>query len=668
MESPDEPRGLAARSVLASSDWLSTELLRHALMNHRAGLLINGLAALGVAVIVSSSLPRAAWIWLGGMLALNVLRLVADTRLSPWLEGGAAVPEAQASFAFSVFTGGFVLAALLWAALAVLGLPHMQADGQFTVVVTISALAGGATGVLAPMRRIGRAYILILLLSGSLGLLRVDPPHWVLAALGCVFAGVMWVGHRNNHALLLRSLELQHENDRLVERLSESNDAIRSSNQALEQRVAERTAALKQLSRSDALTGLLNRRGLVEALQERDRPEASLAVLFLDLDRFKQVNDGLGHEAGDAVLIEVARRFTAAAPPESLLARWGGDEFVLALPSDGVLCDRVRFLASALQQALEGPIDLGDERVQLGVSIGYVCRSQKEPCTALIAAADLAAADAKRRGRGLALPFEPRLAEQQQRRLQIVSGLRTAIAEEALWVAYQPIVRAEGHACIGFEALARWQSPRLGHVPPDEFIPIAEDSERILHLGDWVLRRALFEARRTGADVPPRISVNVSLRQLVWDGYCDSVQRALDEMGWPADRLVLEVTESVLEDRTSELTLKVLKRLAQLGLHIHVDDFGAGYSSLSSLHRFPLHAIKIDRVFTQRLDFEACSVIEAAVLIARGHGLNVIAEGVETAEQADILAGIGVDALQGYLFGRPQAGLPGTASAAPRSR
>jgi EAL domain-containing protein (putative c-di-GMP-specific phosphodiesterase class I) len=228
----------------------------------------------------------------------------------------------------------------------------------------------------------------------------------------------------------------------------------------------------------------------------------------------------------------------------------------------------------------------------------------------------------------------------------------------------KPIVRADGHACIGFEALARWQSPRLGNVPPDEFIAIAEDSERILHLGDWVLRRALFEARRSGAEVPPRFSVNVSLRQLVWEGYFDSVQRALDETGWPADRLVLEVTESVLEDRASEFTLKVLKRLAQLGLHIHVDDFGAGYSSLSSLHRFPLHAIKIDRVFTQRLDFEACSVIEAAVLIARGHGLKVIAEGVETAEQAGILAGIGVDALQGYLFGRPQAGLPGAAGVA----
>jgi diguanylate cyclase (GGDEF)-like protein len=659
------PSSLAAPTVPALPEWLSTELLRHALMNHRAGLLINGLAALGVALMVSTSLPRAAWIWLAVMLALNLLRLAADTRLCQRIESGVPVPLMQADIASSVFTGGFLLAALLWAALALLGLPHMQADGQFTVVVTLSALAGGATGVLAPMRRIGRAYILILLLSGSLGLLRVDPPNWVLAALGCIFAGVMWVGHRNNHALLLRSLELQHDNDRLVERLSESNDAIRSSNQALEQRVAERTVALQQLSRSDGLTGLLNRRGFVEALRERDRPDASLAVLFLDLDRFKQVNDGLGHEAGDAVLAEVARRFTVAAPAESLLARWGGDEFVLALPSEGALCDRVRSLASRLQQALDAPIDLGDERVQLGVSIGYICRSQQEPCTALIAAADLAAADAKRRGRGLALPFEPRLAEQQQRRLQIVSGLRTAIADEALWVAYQPIVRADGHACIGFEALARWKSPRLGNVPPDEFIPIAEDSERILQVGDWVLRRALFEARRSSADVPPRISVNVSLRQLVWDGYIDSVQRALDETGWPADRLVLEVTESVLEDRTSEFTLKVLKRLAQLGLHIHVDDFGAGYSSLSSLHRFPLHAIKIDRVFTQRLDFEACSVIEAAVLIARGHGLKVIAEGVETAEQAGILAGIGVDALQGYLFGRPQAGLPGAAGVVP---
>jgi len=637
-------------------DWLALELFRHALMNHRAGLFINGLAALGVTFMAMEALRGFAWLWFSVMLLLNLLRLVADQMLTRCVEGAAKFDTRQLRAAVRVFHVGYVLAALLWASMALLGMPYLETAGQFAVVVVLSALAGGATGVLAPLRRLGRAYILILLFSGSAGLLLIDPPQAVLAALGCVFAGVMWVGHRNNHALLLRSLLLQHENDLLFERLSASHEQIRSSNLELEKRVAERTAELRLLSRSDALTGLLNRRGLAEMLAEADAHDSALAVLFLDLDRFKQINDGLGHDAGDRVLREVARRFSGCAPQGGLLARWGGDEFVLALLAREALCERVRELAAACQRALESPIELDDEQVQLGVSIGYICRSHGESSAELIAAADLAAADAKRRGRGLALPFEPRLAEHQQRRLQIVSGLRTATEDESLWVAYQPIVDAASHARIGVEALLRWQSPRLGNVPPDEFIPISEDSKRIIQLGDWVLRRALREARASSESESAdfSLSVNVSLRQLVWEGYFDSVMQALTDTGWPAQRLVLEVTESVLEERTSERTLDQLRRLSTSGLRIHVDDFGAGYSSLSSLHRFPLQAIKIDRVFIERLDPHACAVIEAAVRIARGHGLKVIAEGVETPAQARTLTALGVDALQGYHFGRPR--------------
>jgi diguanylate cyclase (GGDEF)-like protein len=656
--SDDQPAAPASAAI-------EFELFRHALRNHRAGLVVNILAALGVAWMAQDGLGSLAWAWLALNFALSALRWAADRLLNARLQLSPQEHGQPALLPRRLFEAGFIGSASLWAILLLFGLPYLEIAAQFTVVVVVSALAGGATGVLAPLRTLGRVYILLLLLPGSAALMMLDPPQWVLAILACVFAVVMLVGHRNNHALLVSSLQLQHQNDWLLRRLSESNQEIRRSNVDLEQRVEERTSALRDMSQRDALTGLLNRRGLIEVLQPRDSAGAHLAVLFLDLDRFKQVNDGLGHEAGDGVLRDVALRFAQAAPAQAVLARWGGDEFVLVWPAADALCGQVVELGTRMQAALIAPIELGEERVQLGVSIGYTCRSGRgESCAELIAAADLAAADAKRRGRGLAVAFEPRLAELQQRRLQVVSGLRTAVEDKALWLAYQPIVQAGTHALHSVEALMRWNSPRLGAVAPDEFIAIAEDSDRIQQLGDWALRRALADAVAAGSAAPPQICVNVSLRQLAWDGFYPAVVRALDASGFAPQRLVLEVTESVFEERGSQRTLTSLRALAALGIRIHVDDFGAGYSSLGSLHSFPLHAIKIDRCFVARLDLQACAIIEAAVLIAQGHGLEVIAEGVETAEQARVLHGIGVNALQGYFFGRPEAGLGRWSSAA----
>lgn len=652
-----EPEAHAASAQLPAPEvWLSDGLLAQALSNHRAGIMVNLLAALGFSAVAHSDLGASVLVWLALVIISSVLRLISDRVIGAALRSDRSFSAPQLKLALQVFYGGFLFGSSLWAAAAVFGLPKLPATAQFTLVVIVAALAGGATGVLAPMRLVGALYILLLLVPASLTLMVIEPPYWVLGGLGLVFAGVMLVGHRNNYLLLRRSFELQHQNDGLLARLSTALDALSRSNHELEERVAQRTEQLRELSRTDTLTQLLNRRGLVDTLAERDHPEAALAILFLDLDRFKQVNDGLGHEAGDVVLQEVARRFLDCTPAHGVLARWGGDEFVLAVPSSEGEPLPAAVLAERFRSALTAPIELGHEQIGIGVSIGFVYRREQEPATDLIAAADLAAAEAKRRGRGIAVPFHVSLAQAQQRRLQIVAGLRTAILDNALWLAFQPLVDARDRRLVGYEALLRWLSPRLGAVAPEEFVPVAADSERILELGDWVLRRALAEViPQSGASVLT-ISINVSLRQLQWPGFVASVKRALRDCGRPASHLVLEITESALDESGAETTQAVLSELAAFGVRIHLDDFGSGYSSLSSLHRFTLHGIKIDESFVERLDARARAVIEAAVLVARAHGLQVIAEGVETEQQASVLTGLGVDTLQGFLFGRPRPG------------
>jgi diguanylate cyclase len=312
--------------------WLEDGLLKQALSNHRAGIMVNLLSALGFGTVAHAELGAPALVWLGLMIASTLLRIYADRALGLALRAEAALPPGQARRALQAFHAGLLTGSGLWAVASVLGLPVLPATAQFTLMVILAALAGGASGVLAPLRSVGAIYILLLLVPASITLMLIEPPYWVLGGLGLVFALVMLVGHRNNHGLLVRSLRLQHENDALLLRLSGALEDVSQSNQVLEQRVAERTEQLRQLARTDTLTQLLNRRGLVDVLEERDRPGGALAVLFLDLDRFKQVNDGLGHEAGDVVLREVARRFLDCTPEHGVLARWGGDEFVLALP------------------------------------------------------------------------------------------------------------------------------------------------------------------------------------------------------------------------------------------------------------------------------------------------------------------------------------------------
>ncbi|MFN3807358.1 putative bifunctional diguanylate cyclase/phosphodiesterase [Asticcacaulis sp.] len=553
------------------------------------------------------------------------------------------------------YTAGLLVSGSLWSALALyLFAKHPETasvEAQYAVLIILSALAGGATGVTSSFARAGSVYIGLLLLPASLTLLTHDHIHRTLGLLGLIFCGVMLVTLRGNHRLLVRNLTLEDRNLSLIKQLSEVNHA-------LEEKVIERTESLARLAHTDKLTGLLNRYGLFDWHQKRlaHAPTSRTAVFFLDLDRFKQVNDALSHEAGDKVLSAIARQIEAVAPADARLARWGGDEFVLACPVNGDLNDLVDQVSDAVSHAVDIPLNIEGTDLKLGVSIGWACHPDHDKTFPdIIHAADLATTEVKRSGRGRTLAFDETFAESLRRRFNLSRALSEAIGSDALQVAYQPIVCARTRALLSYEALCRWHHPQLGLIRPDEFIRLAEDTDRIVALGNWVLERACADAahwRRKG--LTAKVAVNVSVKQLTLDTFALHLVSILARTGLAPSCLEIEVTESVFDDGHIEQVTQTIKHLKTLGVHIHIDDFGTGYSSLSRLRHLNANGIKIDQSFVADLNGQSKAIIESTILIARAFDLTIVAEGVETDEQRETLRTLGVDQLQGYLLGRPQ--------------
>lgn len=631
-------------------------LLALAYRQHAAGIFVNLAACTGVAAQVASTGHPWAWYWLLGVGMVSVARLGLHVAFGHRFGQGEIANRAQRRRWQLAHEAGLLTAAVLWAGFVWTALPTQPTEGQYLILIVVSALASGATGVLAPLHGAARLYICILFVPPCIQLSIMQPGQPVLATLGGLFMVVMLIGHRNNRQMLLRSLALQEENAGLVTSLRAQNDRVQHLNASLERRVAERTEALHTMASHDSLTGLHNRRGMLQRIEQQidNQAGAPTVLLFLDLDRFKQINDGLGHDVGDAVLKEVADRFAACLPADATIGRWGGDEFVVVtdLAAGDEHCGAV---ARALGASVLPPIEIEGEQLHVGVSIGIAIHPQDGATpTALIRAADLAATEVKKTGRGQIRFYDHTLSEVQRRRVELSLGLRDAIAQGSLRIAYQPIVGAADGEVISLEALLRWQHPTLGTIRPDEFIPIAEDSDRIVELGAWVLRRACLDAVVWGEDLrSQKVAVNVSVRQLLTPGFVQVVTDALGDSGLLPARLALEVTESVFDEQHTALTLRTLGALHRLGVSIHIDDFGTGYSSLSRLHEFPIDAIKIDRSFVANLDGQARTIIEGAIMIAHRFGLGVIAEGVETPAQAQTLWAMGVDSLQGYLIGKP---------------
>ncbi|BCM90459.1 putative signaling protein [Abditibacteriota bacterium] len=410
----------------------------------------------------------------------------------------------------------------------------------------------------------------------------------------------------------------------------------------------------------DGLTGLANRTRLKDRLEhaliQRGREEGAVAVLFVDLDNFKYINDSLGHAAGDEMLLGIARRLTTSLRAGDTAARFGGDEFVILLEQmDGPFYAVT--VAERLLEALREPFSIGGREVFTTPSIGITFSSAgyNHP-DELLRQADAALYEAKRRGKARYEVYQSHLGEGALKRLETENDLRRALQKEEFSLRFQPKWDLSRNQLAGFEALVRWEHPERGLVPPGDFIPIAEETGLIAPLGFWVLRNACFQAQqwRGSHGLPLTMAVNVSPHQLRMNDVVAAVTHVLQETSFPPENLILEITESAIVERTGE-TLETLNALKDLGVSLAIDDFGTGYSALAYLRDFPFDYLKIDRQFVTKIDEPGGNSVIVSSMISLAHALDlkVIAEGVEDAPEALHLKALGCDMGQGYFFARP---------------
>jgi diguanylate cyclase (GGDEF)-like protein len=421
---------------------------------------------------------------------------------------------------------------------------------------------------------------------------------------------------------------------------------------------------LEKLAYFDPLTGLANRsmfhREVNDVLTRCGRTGSQAALLLLDLDRFKEVNDSLGHASGDELLAKVAQLIASVLGSGHFFARLGGDEFAIVMQG-GTGRAGVERLAADVIAAVSGAILLARGEVSIGTSIGVaMIPGDGGNLTDLQRNADLALYRAKESGRGRLVFFEPGMNTAVQQKIAIARELRRAITENVgLAVHYQPQVSLANGRVTGFEALMRWNHPTLGNIPPSEFIPIAESSQLICDLGLWILRQAAVQAKTwlDAGEAAREMAVNVSAAQIWHTDFVRDVAQVLKETGLPPHLLCLELTESLLADHAEGRVRGVLNELKSLGVTLALDDFGTGYSSLGYLTQLPFDTIKIDRIFVDGIanSESARKLLEGIIALGRGLGMMIVAEGAETADEVAILGQFRCDLVQGYIFARPAA-------------
>lgn len=488
---------------------------------------------------------------------------------------------------------------------------------------------------------------------------------WVTAGVVLVFAALylmqFLVVRRAQGILEDQEGRIKAARDTLEIQVAARTEELKRTNSQLEGEISERRQAqskLNYLAYHDPLTGLANRRCFIERLEESLKETAHhgerLAVLFIDLDQFKQVNDSLGHGVGDELLVSVAARLSEHVRLIDMLARLGGDEFICLMEAVRDE-DEVELLAREILGAFEYPFKLGDHELYLTASVGIsLCPADGHSVLDLMRNADTAMYRAKMLGRGNFHFYTAEMTREAQERIQMENLLRRALDNGELSVHLQPQVEARSARLVGAEALVRWNSPELGLVMPMRFIPLAEDSGLIVGLGNWVLRetcRQFMQWRMSGFELP-QVSVNLSVKQLERPEFIDVLGEILDETGMDPSHLKLELTESAVMAVGDAFT--PLERLRDLGISLALDDFGTGYSSLSYLKMLPVQQLKIDRSFVEGIGRNTGdeAIIRTIMELARSLRFEVVAEGVETVEQADFLAALGCEQLQGYLHGK----------------
>jgi diguanylate cyclase (GGDEF)-like protein len=452
----------------------------------------------------------------------------------------------------------------------------------------------------------------------------------------------------------------------LEQKVLERTSQLAAANEKLQAEMNERVRSEEQLvynALHDSLTGLANRTLLMERLSfvvehSKRRPDYHFAVLFLDFDRFKLINDGLGHSAGDQMLIHSARRIEKCVRTTDLVTRFGGDEFGVLLDDINIPIDALA-VATRILGVISDPYDLDGQRVFSSVSIGIV--TNEEPYLTgeeVLSDADIALYHAKTMGKNRFEMFAPAMREKAIIRMDLESDIHHALQASEFRLDYQPIISLNNNQVTEFEALVRWYHPTRGIIPPVMFIHVAEETGLILPLGAWVLKEACRQMKAWQNQYPScadlKISVNLSPVQFIHQDIINLVSEALSSSGLPPSSLILEITEGIIMQNL-EKAVETLNQLRSLGVRVHIDDFGTGYSSLSYLQQLPLDAIKIDRSFVNRKGNkqENLKIIQTIITLAKELGATTIAEGIETSEQRQSLADMRCEQGQGFLFAKP---------------
>lgn len=633
--------------------------------NSLAGSFINFVTATGLAFGFPSTFNVAfKHYWWLIMCAIIGLRLVN----SVWWQFSLQGTEYNGSAAIQRFATGTILAACGWSLYALMVFDQASNLELAAIICVLAGMTSGASNVLSASVTVALAYVAILLVPLSIrGILSGEPTWQSLGTLGLAYFAISIMSAlkasrftkeaiilKNHKVELLKDMEREkNEVTRINNELTNAYAQLNEINGQLEARVKRRTEKIYELSALDPLTGLFSRKAfnahLRRTLVNCEQQGNSLAVLFIDLDGFKKVNDSLGHQIGDEVLVTTSKRLMDCVDVPRNLCRWGGDEFLILM--EDVDEDQAITFAEAVVTKLSVSIDTREETVSIGATIGISLYPQHgKSAEQLIQLADIAMYSQKKSLQLEAAIFSDVMLINLQRDQHIRDGLAQALQLEQFHLVYQPIIGVKSGLTTNCEALLRWTF-NGALVPTDEFIRIAERYGFIRQIGAWVLQQACSDAQ-TWTDNSIGVSVNVSIIQMLADDMEATIADALHNSGLSPHRLHLELTETVFSSDTRTLQAKII-RIQAMGVKICIDDFGTGYSSLSQLQSLGVDIIKIDRAFVHDLDGPGKAIIQAAMHIAKALNYDVIAEGIETEQQVKELEVMGIPSIQGFYFARP---------------